>query len=306
MSEENNEKVVALNDLKNVTDDIYAELGKKATAEHLRDAIRVLTPEYATDTEVEEMLIPKADKNMITPTENQWNAAQYAKMSWQEYTEYINKNGRMPWDIINCEYLTNLEHRFYQLAAVPEFINYDMINSLAYAFESCQFETAPEIKIEGSDPIDMTYTFYQCQNLKDLSPLKVETITGEYAFANTSIEKGPDVKKICGNCWNMFYGCHKLKELPEYDLSECTNMCGMFSSTGLPEEFPWVIDLSNIRTTSGIASMFSDTKVKKLKVKNVHPELNPDSPKSVLGTMSLGGWMGSFDLEVEVENYLSY
>ena len=230
--------------------------------------------------------------------------------TYSEYESYLTVNKRLPWDVIDCSYRTKLDWLFSSspeayLKELPKIINCEMVTSARNAFSS-NLRVVPKLKF--SKDVDMYYAFANNSYIQDASDIEAPAVVGTYMFYFCgNLEKAPaKIKKLIGDCNSMFYYCKKLTSFPEYDTSQCTNMCSLFYGTGLEGEFPWAIDLSSITKTTGIGLMFSSTNITKVTFKNVRKVFNPDNPDNVLNGSTLATHIGNSNIEVVVNNYLSY
>ncbi len=259
-------------------------------------------------------LIHTSDPKIVIPTTDGWATPyNYNHTTYDEYKEFIDTNKKLPWDVIDCYYLTSLAHFFdayihQNIGVVPALINYDMVNDISHMFTSNPLiVNAPELKMSYPGRIKADFSFEYCYKLKDASSINVHALSGRGTFLWCGeLEKAPVAESLFGNCEEMFNHCTKLSEVPKYDTYECENMSSMFAyCESLKGEFPWTIDCMNVEE-NGLGFMFGGTGITKVTLKNVPQAYNPDNPNNKLGESNLGAVLGDKNIEVVVENYRSW
>lgn len=208
----------------------------------------------------------------------------------------------IPWDIVDCSDIeTSLKYVFSfdsDLKVSPKLINTSKIKSLYGLYEDCYrlFDVKPFENIDECVCFD--YAFESCKSLgyfyvefpKTKQPVSCRNM---FLFCNpdkyygekaVGLLKAPDIKFQIKDATYMFDNCTALTTVPEYDLSKCEYMDGMFMSckslghheysTEDEGVFPWVIDCSSLKKVPD--GMFLDTQIKKVQFKNVPESILQD------------------------------
>lgn len=269
----------------------------------------IVKTEFATEEEINS-LVPTSNKNVLIlnpTTDNTPYFSHYNDKAW----DIVKSTGRLPWDEIDFSYITKAQFTFNtsnvgNLTEAPVITNLENIRSCRYLYYYQE-------KLESVSPLDSLINcddFYQafagCQNLKSVSDFKVAYKADcSWAFYYCkSLTKAPNISGKIGKANCMFEDCPNLTDVPEYDLSACKDMyCMFYGCSGLKGEFPWEIDLSSVKTTGDLSSMFYNTGITKVTLKNVPQSLNPDNPDNVLNGSTLSNVLGGNSLEVIVKNY---
>ncbi len=320
MEQNNNQKAAALDDLKIVFDDIYSRINEKADKRAYQEFAKNQV-KFATTSEII-TLIPTGKTLTLLPFEYGVSLCAYYKNGDNSiYKGFVKGNEKLPWDIIDCRYILNLNRLFddsntayTSLTKIPKVINTSNAISLGNFFSNqAQISTVPAFD-DLSKCKNISYMFEFCANLREVPdfPHSSENINVRGMFNQChKLEKAPKIYGYIEDASHMFNCCESLKEVPEYDLSRCKNMNAMFyNCKSLPSEFPWAIDLQGLPNgedcRGGIGSMFGCSSVKKIKLKNVPQSLNPDNPDNVLNGSTLKsclGYSSSDNVEITIENY---
>ena len=281
--------------------------------------------EFATSEEVKQLISSDlADTLELYDKQDIANAVNNYKVdgiSHPAIYNYIQENKKLPWKRIDYSYLTDASFSFGSFSGhdivteAPKMIGTKNIKSFRNFYAYCYELT----KIEAFDDLNNCNDFYylfagdsKLKEIPDFPRVAYKAYCGWMFYNCSCLIKAPAIPGTIGNAGDMFYGCEKLEEIPEYDLSHCEDMtCMFYGCKSLPEEFPWAIDLSAINPkpgmSRGISSMFAyDGNTSKVHFKNVHQAFNPDNPNNCLGGSTLESivFSGKQDVQVIIDNYL--
>lgn len=321
-----NKKIVTLNSLKNITDDIYSKMKHLGNKDALRKAIKITNENYnaitkeAARSDRSQEFIPKEDKDIFVAYPQYIKHCHSFHIDDEDFYDRIKNDSKFPWKAIDFSYISDGRYFFSALnipevTEIPELINTNYLHTLESFYESQE-------KIKEVPPFDnlkkcnnLNCMFRNCQELEsipDFPSLEMEFTCAQMFEYCSKLEKAPAFpdSTYITDAEQMFNFCQKLNNVPEYNLKYCTNVRSMFNEcTSLPEEFPWEIDLSFVQSVEDLNGMFSQSSISKVTFKNMCCVFDHSSeycildPKQTISDI-IGPNAKFKKIEVTVENFV--
>ena len=190
--------------------------------------------------------------------------------------KYCRKAKNIPhFNTSNVTNMTEMFHTCGSLIDIP-LLDTSNVTNMVSMFHACvHLKTIP--LLDTSKVNNMSKMFYYCYELITIPKLNTGNVTSmaemfHYCTLLTSIPQ-IDTSNVT-NMVSMFRNCKNLTIISELDTSKVTDMRQMFfGCASLPSEFPWPIDCSSISNADYIKSIFEESSVTKVQLKNVKEEL---------------------------------
>lgn len=281
--------------------------------------IKLKQIEHGTTDEVKALIPQKPSKIFLVPP----RAMVYPDYDdpngiWGEWFNNNHANDPIfPWDSLDCMYIFGPLNSLMKSVpnnktSLPKLINTKNVVSFANAFSGFQ----EAVSFGGFESLescsDLSFAFQLCSSIKEFPafPKFKDGINCSHMFESCkAITKAPEIIGKIGNANSMFCGCVALKEVPEYDLSECKDTSHMFENCGtLQGEFPWAIDMSGIDSHEKAQNMFAGTHITKVTVKNARKAFAPGTFNEQNTFAALLGLNSNAETKPElvIKNYLDY